>query len=99
MAWSAVYDSVTGRLISVGQVVASPLPSTMSAEALAGFPDPSQMWDEVARVFVARPAPVVGDRVADFMAQPEITSQTVANRTKIQTAAIRIIGADALRYY
>jgi hypothetical protein len=56
----AVYDNTTGQLVSVGTVVADPLPaglaqSTLSAQDAAGLAEGSRMWDPATRTVVATP--------------------------------------------
>lgn len=88
MPWYAVVEKATGRLESVGTVVASPLPSSLEALQLAGEPDASQVWDQASRSFKPRPAVVMVDRLTDLDADPALS--TVWSRlTVAQKAALR----------
>lgn len=55
MPWYAVFESATGRLHSVGSVLADPLPSGLQSVELPGAPSRSDEWDEALRSFRARP--------------------------------------------
>lgn len=70
MTWYAVYEQVSGRLVSVGTVVASPLPKGLTTAQFPQLPHDSQMWDEPARTFVPRPPKQVIDPEGD----PELTA-------------------------
>lgn len=97
--WVALYESASGRLISLGTVVVSPLPAGVATLALPGPPDFSTTeWNAASRTFVARPARVVQDRIAAFMADPDITALTSQQRTRVQAAAARIFGDPDVRY-
>ena len=56
MTWFAVYETATGRLISIGEVVASPLPAGLTAVDV-GLTPPSGVWNSVTHAF--DPAPVL----------------------------------------
>lgn len=56
MAWFAVIDESSGALVSVGTVVADPLPKGLSAIALTQE-RPTGAWDAALRAFVAVEAP------------------------------------------
>src|SRR5512135_2755336 len=50
MNWTAVWDTATGALISVGTVVANPLPAGMSTTALGSSP-PVGNWSATTHTF------------------------------------------------
>ena len=53
--WYAVHDA-SGALVSLGTVLADPLPADLTAVVLAGEPDlVAQQWDAQALDFVPRP--------------------------------------------
>lgn len=57
---TAVYQNTTGQLVSVGTVVADPLPAGLTSVALsapdeAGLANGSRMWDPATRTVVATP--------------------------------------------
>lgn len=59
--WYAIHNA-DGELVSLGTVLADPLPAGLAATVLDGEPDlAAQQWDSVARAFVPRPAPRIID--------------------------------------
>ena len=56
MTWVAVWDTATGALVSVGTVVASPLPAGMSSTDV-GATQPIGVWNPSTHAF--DPAPVI----------------------------------------
>jgi len=104
MAWYAVYNGVTGRLVSVGQVVADPLSEDLVASLLAGRPGDDEMWDEATRQFVARPVKVLIDRLQDLLTNPAyaefLTAYNAlnpANKQRLRDALIRFLGRARYR--
>lgn len=101
MSWQALYDVATGRLISVGDVVADALPDGLAALPLAGSPADSDMWDAATRSFVARPAKVLVDRLQDLLSDADFAaawaSLSAAQRTRLRTALIRLLGRQRYR--
>lgn len=101
MPWTALYDTTTGRLLSVGTVVANPLPSGTATLDMAQAPTRADMWDETTRAFIARPAKVQIDRLADISAHPDFDAVWQAlnatQRTKIRTAVIWLLGSRRYR--
>jgi hypothetical protein len=100
--WHAVYDTVTGELKSLGQVVTSPLPLGMTDAPLGETkPADTQMWDEVTRAFVARPVKVLVDRLADLRADVDfrLTYDTLnaTRKANIDTGVIRLLGNRRMR--
>lgn len=96
MAWTAIFDQASGRLISVGDVVGS-LPSGVSTLTLAGPPDlATQMWDETSRSFVSRPAKVFVDRIQDLADDPVLSTVwsrlTAAQRTTLRNRLVTLLG-------
>jgi hypothetical protein len=100
MPWFAVYESTTGRLVSVGQQVADPLPAGLTAAQLGQRPADNQMWDTATRAFVARPAKVLVDRLlTDLLSNPAFSelqtaynSLSAANKTRIRNGLILFLG-------
>jgi hypothetical protein len=101
MPWFAVYESGTGRLVSVAQTVADPLPAGLAAAELGQRPADSQMWDTTTRTFVARPAKVIVDRLQDLADDPELsavwTRLTATQRTALRNRLIRLLGQYRFR--
>lgn len=90
MAWFAVYEKATGRLVSSGTVVADPLDPTLEKVALAVAPDFSaQDWDPGAKAFVAKtPAAtrvdmLVGDAAVVAMLAKLTLAERIALRQKL----------------
>lgn len=81
MIWHAVYNLSTGNLVSVGTVVADPLPEGLASQAL-GEVKPLGNWDAVTRVFV----PVVEEIV--MQPQEFMALFTLAEETAIRTRAM-----------
>jgi hypothetical protein len=61
MAWYAVFERATGRLESLGTVLAEEIPAEFDVIELPGAPDDSEMWDEPSRRFIPRPPKVIVD--------------------------------------
>lgn len=102
MTWYAVYETTTGRLVSIGDQVADPLPDGLIAAELASAPDlRSVMWDNVARAFTNRPAPVLVDRLDDLRAMPGVTalwnSLNGTQKTVLANALIALLGGARYR--
>lgn len=104
MPWTALYDTDTGRLVSVGQIVSDPLPAGLTAVTLPDRPQDSEMWDAPSRAFVARPAKVLVDRLAELLTDPRYADfQDVwanipaARRTALRNAMIRLLGRHRFR--
>jgi hypothetical protein len=97
MAWYAVYEEATGRLRSLGQVVADPLPAGLVAASLDSLPDlKNRVWDDVARGFVNRPPEVLVDRLQDLVDDPLLgavwSRLTVAQRQALRERLVRLLG-------
>lgn len=102
MTWYAVYETATGRLHSIGDQVANPLPDGLTAAPLASAPDLSNvMWDNVARAFTSRPAPVLIDRLDDLRAMTGVqalwNSLNAVQKTVLANALIKLLGAARYR--
>jgi hypothetical protein len=65
----AVYETATGRLVSIGSIVADPLPAGFASVALSaadaqGLRDGSRRWDAATRTVVPTPGwvdPAIAD--------------------------------------
>jgi hypothetical protein len=62
--WHILYNSATGQSVSIGTVIADPLPEGITALPLTdeqgeGLQNGSLKWDEDTRTLVATPAPTV----------------------------------------
>ena len=90
MAWFAVYEKATGRLVSTGTVVADPLDSGLEKVALAAAPNFSaQEWDPAAKALVAKAAAIsrvemlVGDSAVAAMLAKLTVAERIALRQKL----------------
>lgn len=98
MTWYAVYETATGRLKSLGTVLANPMPVEFTVQVLAAEPASDQMWDEATRTFVPRPAKIILDLVDKIMADADLSTLNATARTRIRTVLERHIPL-ADRYY
>jgi len=90
MAWFAVYEKATGRLVSTGTVVADPLDPELEKVALAARPDFSaQDWDPGTKALVTKaPAAtrvemLVGDSAVAAMLSKLTLAERIALRQKL----------------
>lgn len=91
MAWGALYNTTTGRLISIADRFVDPLPGGTAVRTLASPPRPTVVWDETARAFVPRPAPPTRRSLAIILSeQPEIDALPQAIRDLLGTVSNRI---------
>lgn len=102
MACFALYETATGRLHSLGNVVVDPVPDGMTVMLVGDNPpDASVMWDEATRTFVPRPAKVLIDRLQDFLDRPGVQavwdSLTPGQKIAVRDALIRILGPKRYR--
>lgn len=93
----AVYETATGRLVSVSDVLADPLPAGLTAVDVGAAVDfRTQVWDEAGKTFIARPAPVWIDRLDDLRAMTGVTalwnSLNAAQKTVLANALIKLLG-------
>lgn len=103
MPWYAVYETTTGKLVSLGTVLAQTLPANLTAKDLGlNKPPDLQMWDEATRSFVPRPAKVLVDRVAGLIADPVLASTwarlTPSQRSILQTRLGEVLGTYRYRH-
>ena len=70
MSYFAIHEIATGRLKSMGSVIADPLPAGLTAVDIVNPPLDSEMWDEATKTFIARPPKVLADRLEDLKARP-----------------------------
>lgn len=62
--WHLLYNTATGASVSIGTVIADPLPAGITALPLsneqgAGLQNGSLKWDEAARTLIATPPPAM----------------------------------------
>lgn len=101
MAWFAVVKRSDGQLVSVGTVIASPLPAELEAITLPGRIDSAtQRWDAATRTVVAKPAKLPDvDRVNDFFVRATFLDArlTTAQRTQFRTILGTFLGTRRFR--
>lgn len=104
MTWYAVYETTNGRLVSVGQLLADPLPANLTSIELAGRPPDNQMWDEATHAFIARPPKVLVDRLLDILEHPNYadianfySNLSAANKTRFRNFLIKLLGVRRWR--
>ena len=102
MPYFAVFETATGRLVSLGSVLANPLDASLSAVDLGSKPADSLMWSDASRTFVARPAKVLVDRLQDLLDYyPDFltvwNSLTTQRKNLIRTALIQFLGSKRFR--
>ena len=103
--WRSIFDSTTGRLLSVGSVWT--IPPRPGTDFLETFERPDQggnMWDEATRDWVPRPQKVLIDRMDDLESHPSFKPfQDVFNalsggeKGKMRSSIIKLLGADRFR--
>jgi hypothetical protein len=64
MNWHLLYNTATGQSVSIGTVIADPLPEGITALALTdeqgeGLQNGSLIWDAASRTLIATPPPAV----------------------------------------
>ena len=87
--WYAVYETATGRLASIGSVLANPLPTGMTALPLAAEPTSADMWDEATRTFIPRPPKVMRDLVDTILADPDLPALNPVNRDRLRNVLVK----------
>lgn len=104
MTWHAIYETQSGRLVSVGEVVANPLPSGLTDLPLLTEPTDREMWDPPTRAFVPRPAKVLVDRLDDLRDHPSfddlrtaMASLNASQRATVRAAIGRLLGRQRYR--
>lgn len=63
MPYYAIFDSTTGKLLSLASRLPETLADGVSSKNIGNPPRRNQMWDEAKRTYVGRPAKVVIDRL------------------------------------
>jgi hypothetical protein len=64
MNWHLLYNTTTGQSVSIGTVIADPLPAGITAQPLTdeqgeGLQNGSLIWDAASRTLIPTPPPVV----------------------------------------
>jgi len=100
--WYAIIESTTGRLLSLGDSLPDTRPGQDILPLGETLPDMGQMmWEELGRRFIARPVPVLVDRLDDLNADPDYMTAwnrlTAAQRVALRTALARMLGDYRMR--
>ena len=101
MPWTAIFDSATGRLLSVGDILGD-IPAGAATLVLAGEPDlRTQVWDEASRSFISRPAKVLVDRIQELRDDPVLsavwTRLTANQQTALRNRLVAFVGGMRFR--
>lgn len=92
MAWYYLYDPNTGKLISETDVQPD---AKLTFLTVATRKTSADMWDEVQKTFVPRPAPTPVDNLATLHTDPNYISATLAlsaaNKTLLDTAVNNLL--------
>ncbi len=100
MPWFAVYETLTGRLESVGSRLGD-VPLTHSVKEFADRPDQGTLWDPALRVFAPRPADVTFDRLHDIANHPYLgdvwTRLTTTQRAKLRKFLVWLLASHRYR--
>ena len=101
MPYFAVYETATGRLKSLGTVLADPLPVGLTVLDIGSPPPDNEMWDATITSFIPRPPKVFIDRLEDLKNKPQFKTvwQTLNAQQKdsIKTALIWLLGKARFR--
>ncbi len=101
MPYFAIYETATGRLRSLGTVLADPMPPEFTVVDIGSAPADNTMWDEATRTFIPRPPKVFVDRLEDLRNRPEFRQVwNTLNQTQkdaMRQALIWILGAERFR--
>ena len=90
MPWYAVYESATGRLESIGEIIADPLRPDLQAKLIDAPPDWDLVeWDATLLDFVPRPPKPVKNLIEIVLSHAKIAP--LPERTK---ATIRDVLSD-----
>lgn len=104
MPWYAYIDDANGALLSLSQIQFT-VASGISVVQLSIDPtDPQWMYDQAQRLFVARPAKVIIDRLQDMLTDPNYAdfvtvwnNLTAARKTLLRNMLIRLLGGKRFR--
>lgn len=88
MTWFAVYETSTGALVSVGTVVADPLPAGLSSVSL-GLTRPSGVWNPATHAF--DPAPITKGTISrrDFWRRFTLAEREALHNVRLTGTAAR----------
>ncbi len=94
MAWFAVVEKATGKLLSTGTVVDGNLPATLEVLPIAEQPGEASEWDEATKSL--KPRPQRPHRLDEFLADAVVAS-IMQSLTPAQRQALRTKLDDYVR--
>lgn len=104
MTWRAIYETATGRLLSVGSVWTDPPREHTAFKEYVDRPDQGNDWDVGTLDFVPRPPKVLIDRMDDLETHPTFLQfaevfDTLTNqqKAKVRNAIRKMLGAEQFR--
>lgn len=101
MAYFMLYETATGRPISLSSVEADPIRAGRTSVDIGSAPSPDTMWDNATRAFIPRPPKVFVDRIEDLKNLPGMNSLwnklKPADKTTLQNALITLLGSERFR--
>ena len=102
--WRSIFETVSGRLVSVGTVWTDPIPAGLDFLETVNKPGASDMWDETSRNWVPRPPKVLIDRMDDLEGHPTFLqfkevfdTLTAQQRAKVRNAIRKMLGEEQFR--
>ena len=98
--WHAIYETSTGRLMSIGTVVGSSVRGNpnLTDKVLSRQPLDSEEWDESSRDFVARANRPVRDLATEISQEPDIAHLSASDKSSVETASAKVLDRDEVRF-
>jgi hypothetical protein len=89
--WHLLYNTTTGQSVSIGTVIADPLPDGITALPLTdeqgeGLQNGSLIWDEATRTLIATPPPAV---TAEEAVSVHFSPYQIAALSRLEMALLR----------
>ena len=101
MSYFMLYETATGRPISLSSVEADPIRDGRTSIDIGTAPSPDTMWDMATASFIPRPPKVFVDRFDDFKSRPGMNGLFNAlnppQKQVIEDAFIWILGSERFR--
>ena len=101
MAYFMLYETATGRPVSLSSVEANPIRPGFTSIDIGSAPSPDTMWDMATASYIPRPPKVFIDRIEDLRKRPGMVqlwqSLGPAQRNVLRDAFIWILGSERFR--
>ena len=105
MTWRAIFETPSGKLVSIASVWTAPTPPGLDFVEYAERPDvDGVMWDEATTDWVPRPPKIRIDRMDDLEAHPTFLQfqqvfDTLTNqqKAKVRNAIRMMLGTEQFR--